>query len=174
MARKKKSAEEKAAAALAKLMNIKAPTPEETIQRAREEEAILAYADNPTLFSKVKCKRCSTVFAVNRKHVAYCSDPCREKALRDLGITRDPSLAPRGIEDKDYVWRVYWGNEPLIVPGEVVQQIDEYNLRSSEAEKLIVPTTEVVNTVTDSRDELIDSRAGKTGFDDLDAILFGT
>lgn len=167
MARRKKSAEQKAAEALAKMMGIKAPSTEEAIQQSREQEAIIAYVEKPELFSKVKCRRCSTIFAVDRANIGFCSDPCRTKTLKDLGITRAPENSPNGVNDKNYVWRVYWGNEPLIVPGEVIQQIE------SRSEQLVVPTTEIIDTTPDLISGVIDKPIG-TGFDDLDAILYGT
>lgn len=114
MARTKQTQEEK----LAALLGIGSPEIEEEIQEARTEEAMLAYLENPDLFTRIFCKRCKKKFAVNRRNVAYCSSGCRLGQLEEqFGIKRTNfKKNPRGDSDEVWVREAWGGNEPLVVP----------------------------------------------------------
>lgn len=120
MARKTK--EQKAQEALAALYGITIePDDRETkIHKARAEEGAIAFYDTPELFIQVNCKTCRKTFAVNRFQVAYCSQPCRMKALNDMGLqpVDDPER-----KDKERVWETWWGREPLVVEPEALDAI---------------------------------------------------
>lgn len=109
-------------AKLAKLMGPAAPVSPEKITRemAREAratkpspiyeaEAVLLMLEQPARFMVKPCKReeCKEPFGTNYRSVAYCSDNCRIKELKTMGILWNPSKRP---EER-------WGGEaPLLIP----------------------------------------------------------
>lgn len=169
MAKHTKSPEQKAKEQLAKLLGMDMPVPqdEEAIQTDREEEAALAYTAGPTLFERKKCNKCGRKFAVNRRNVAYCSRLCRRRSLMELGI---PAYAidengPRGDEDSAWVKRAWDGNEPLIVPEHLLEQIDEILDRQKATEiNIPEPTNSSIDVVID-----VDSKI--TGDSSLTSLL---
>lgn len=94
----------------------KPPSPAEARRRAnssREAEAVILYAEQPSKFLEKECRICHRHFAVNRSHIAFCSDDCRSIHINDvLGLEWSPT--GRTPEDR---WSAQTGGpEPLIVP----------------------------------------------------------
>lgn len=108
---------------IAEMFGIEAPkkeTPAEARRKAgisREAEAVVLYADNPSKFLQRECRICKGTFAVNRSHIAFCSDHCRGEYLNgELGLDWDPNA--RSPEER---WTLRTGGpEPLIVPPHVL------------------------------------------------------
>ena len=83
-----------AAAVLAKMAafleakNIEAPVVnQEVIDSVNDRDygnsdAALLFAHHPPGFIPGKCKNCGAIYAVNRKSVGFCSDPCRREDWR--------------------------------------------------------------------------------------------
>lgn len=119
---------------LAELLGLEAPTTEDTIQEAREEEAVAAYLENKRLFSKVACKQCGKMFAVNRANVAFCSRHCLRKHLKErYGLTKVSD--PNGPNDERWVWQAWWGNEPLVVPPQALSVLQSHELAGQAPEE---------------------------------------
>ncbi len=115
--------------ALAALLGIDAPpTTEAAIQNARAKEATIFYIHKPSLFTDARCVGCKQRFMVDRANVRFCGEPCRRQELANLGIEWSVDFAkenaPKGVSDREYVSRRWWGNEPLIVPPEVLEEAD--------------------------------------------------
>ena len=152
-----KPKEDKDKEALAKLLGIDAPpTTEAAIQNARAKEATIFYVHKPSLFTEARCVGCNQRFMVDRANVRFCGEPCRRQELARLGIEWSVDFtkenAPKGVSDKVYVDRRWWGNEPLIVPPEIVEQADEIIAsRNGKAE--------FSEEVTNAPDQVIDSLA---------------
>lgn len=92
------------------------PTREERLHQdnvSREAESVVAYYIEPKGFVNRLCKTCELEFAVNRANIAFCSDDCRGKYLREvMGLDWDATA--RTPEDR---WAPQTGGrEPLVVP----------------------------------------------------------
>lgn len=119
---------DKKAERLAALFGIEAPKPisgAEYRRRAnvsREAEAVILYAESPAKFLERPCKTCQRIFAVNRSHIAFCSDFCRGEYLNNvMGLDWDPN--GRTPEER---WTPQTGGiEPLIVPPHVLPLVQE-------------------------------------------------
>lgn len=103
-------------AALFGLEPPKAPSPAELRRKAnvsREAEAVILYSEERSKFLEKMCKVCQRIFAVNRSHIAFCSDDCRSVHINDvLGLEWSPT--GRSPEER---WTPQTGGlEPLIVP----------------------------------------------------------
>jgi hypothetical protein len=135
-----KSKEDKAKEELARLLGIDAPpTTEVAIQAARAKEATIFYVSKPALFTEARCVGCKQKFMVDRANVRFCGEACRRAELLKQGIVWSDEFtkenAPKGVTDKEYVHRRWWGDEPLIVPPGVVAQADAIiDSRNGEAE----------------------------------------
>lgn len=70
-------------------------------------EAVLMFLQQPARFMFKNCKReeCGEQFGTNYRSVAYCSDNCRIKKLKAIGILWDPS---KKLEER-------WGGEPPLL-----------------------------------------------------------
>jgi hypothetical protein len=111
-------------AKLSKLLGIDLPKNEQSVQAAREEEAVAAYVKLPKSFGKRQCAWCKRQFAANRRNVAYCGSKCRLADLRETyGIYKELN-EPISDDDHRWVWRVWWGEEPLIVPPETLEALE--------------------------------------------------
>ena len=151
--------QDKQKAALAELLGLEAPAMgEEAVQEARTQEAVLAYLESPKLFQLNKCKACEQKFRVNRANVAYCGSACRTAALRKMGfhqVVAMDNYEPKHAEDERWVNEKWWGNEPLVIPPNLIEQADEaiarLGLSQPESESLdedIDPTEDIVNNVS--------------------------
>lgn len=103
-------------AALFGLEAPKPPSPAELRRKAhvsREAEAVILYVEEPAKFLERECRICHRHFAVNRSHIAFCSDDCRSVHLNDvIGLEWSPT--GRTPEER---WSAQTGGpEPLIVP----------------------------------------------------------
>src|SRR5882672_7346464 len=84
-------------------------------------EAVLAYqAREGVGFKRKACTFCTSVFATDYNHVGYCSDRCRIKALREIGIDFDPT---RQYSER---WRQF-GGIPLVIPPAALLLLDQLN-----------------------------------------------
>lgn len=114
---------------LAALFGIEAPkkaSPVELRRRAnasREAEAVILYAEEPSKFLQKLCRICNRHFAVNRSHIAFCSDDCRSVHINDvLGLEWTPT--GRSPEER---WAPGTGGiEPLIVPPHVLPLVQAH------------------------------------------------
>ncbi len=162
-----KSKVDKAKEELARLLGIDSPpTNEPAIQAARAKEATIFYVSKPALFSEARCVGCKRKFMVDRANVRFCGETCRRAELERQGIVWSKEFeienAPKGVSDKEYVHRRWWGNEPLIVPPGVLEQADEIIAsRNGKAEF----SEEVTNTSDEPIDSLTDTLAS------VDALL---
>jgi hypothetical protein len=76
-----------------------------------QAEAVLKYWDNPKEWIEKKCQHCGGIFATLYYAVGNCSDACRKKQLKDIGITFGPDSMPHQR----------WGRvPPLVVPPEAL------------------------------------------------------
>lgn len=127
---------------LAELFGLETPTPPTgpsairlKEDRSREAEGVLAYIENPTRFTTIKCRRCAKDFMVNRSNVALCSDLCREHELADVGIEWRWDRSP---EERWYY--VYDGDkrntEPLVIGPVATKMILDNSL--GEPKKVVV------------------------------------
>lgn len=79
-------------------------------------EAVLKYWDNPKEWIEKRCQRCDGIFATLYYAVGCCSDACRKKQLKDIGIIFNPEFTPHQR----------WGRVPaLVVPPEVLPLVKE-------------------------------------------------
>lgn len=104
-------------AKMAELMGLETPITKPSEDRetaSRAAEATLYLWEHPRAFKGVVCKFCERKFVSTRGSISYCSDPCRVKALAEIGIEWDYSKRP---EER---WNLI---EPLTVPAEVVRLI---------------------------------------------------
>lgn len=101
-----------AAAAFLATKNIEAPAvTQETLDALgdrdyRSNDAVLLFAHHPPGFIPGKCHNCGAIYAVNRKSVGFCSDPCRREDWR-----KTTGLEWSAISTHD-VWE---GNPPHII-----------------------------------------------------------
>jgi hypothetical protein len=60
---------------------------------SHEAEAFLEFTRNPKAFLVKLCKReeCQQPFSANSKNVGYCSDNCRARQLKKIGIDWNPA-----------------------------------------------------------------------------------
>lgn len=112
---------------------------ESTADKLREAASVIAYFDMKEKFRVETCRSCKGKFAYAYYSTAvkYCSIPCIDAALRELGFKWDPE-AP--LERR-------WGRFiPAVVPATVYKMIEEQTppeeeptpvVISSEAEDLI-------------------------------------
>lgn len=125
---------DKKAERLAALFGIEAPkkaSPLELRRKAnvsREAEAVILFAENPERFLQRECRICKRHFAVNRSHIAFCSDDCRSVHLNDVvGLEWDPNA--RTPEER---WASQTGGpEPLIVPPAILPTLLERQTQST-------------------------------------------
>lgn len=112
-------------AALFGLEAPKKPTPQELRTRAnrsREAEAVILYAEEPSKFLQRECRICKRMFAVNRAHIAFCSDDCRSIHINDvLGL----EWSPTGRSPEERWAHQTGGPEPLIVPPHALTLLNE-------------------------------------------------
>ncbi len=74
----------------------------------REAEATLLYINRRGKgFLTKRCQRCDREFATEYYSVGYCGNPCRVRALADIGIVWDP-YKPE--------YERWGGTPPLVVP----------------------------------------------------------
>jgi hypothetical protein len=129
-------------ARLAALLGIEMPkpvSPREKLRQAnisREAEAVILYAESPSLFLRKFCRICKRDFAVNRSHIAFCSDDCRSIHLNDvIGLEWDPMA--RTVEER---WAHQTGGlEPLIVPPMTLQLLQLIPEQTPEPDEDIGP-----------------------------------
>lgn len=89
-----------------------------------EAEAVLAFLEKPTRFVIYVCKRCGDSFGTNYRYNRYCSDTCRSKSLRDMGIEWDQHADAKSR----------WGGEPpLTIPVGAIESLMAAAARISES-----------------------------------------
>lgn len=133
------------AAKIAAMFGLEAPkkaSPNELRRQAnhsREAEAVILYHEDRTKFQEKVCRICNRIFAVNRSHIAFCSDDCRSVHINDvLGLEWSPT--GRSPEER---WTPQTGGlEPLIVPPVALELL---NLTQTQT-----PQTEVVESEEES------------------------
>lgn len=136
------------------------PTPEEPRTEAndlvsREAEAVLGYLTTPLgnhfvlhQFRERQCKFCEVSFITSLANVGYCSDECRQKALKEYGIKWNPEKPaeerwagiPQPVDHKlgfkfaDEVAVKRLNEVPLTIGAEATQVLQELNLEDQPQE----------------------------------------
>lgn len=124
----------KEARLLAKLMKLSPSITENMLKEvtetseilANQAESVLAYhAAGGKGWRTVTCKECKSKFGTDYGHIAYCSNTCRAKALRDIGIEWNPHLS----ESDRWGWT---GQVPQLVPPQALQTLDTISQATAE------------------------------------------
>lgn len=84
-----------------------------------EAEAVLLSLEKPARFTTKVCKECGEAFGTDYRAVAYCSDHCRAKALKRIGILWNYHKHPRERWGSPFA-RV---EPPLVIPPDVLKQM---------------------------------------------------
>lgn len=85
-------------------------------ESARQADAVLLYVEYPQMFMTRTCRVCDRPFATTYRSVAMCSNLCRQRYLRSIGIEWRPSAKP---EEQ-------WGKHvPLICPPDALLLVEE-------------------------------------------------
>ena len=145
--------------ALAELLGLEYIPEEEDIQKDRKDEAILAYLTHPKMFQKNHCLACGNQFKVNRRNVAYCSRDCRRIKMKQLGYHSpkvEARLEPEGENDSAYVDRVWWGDEPLIIPEPELSQADKLLGIDIRFDSITVEETVSIEDTADPDEDIAD------------------
>lgn len=67
---------------------------EEQSDKTREAQAVLLFMEHPHAFMQKECDECGMIFMTTYKFVSLCSNACRIKSLRRMGIEWNPSRNP--------------------------------------------------------------------------------
>lgn len=107
------------AAKIAAMFGLEVPKPPSKKEQwrreavSREAEAVILFHEDRDKFLQRECRICKRQFAVNRAHIAFCSDDCRSVHLNDVvGLEWDPN----GRSPAERWASQTGGSEPLIVP----------------------------------------------------------
>lgn len=140
------------AAKIAAMFGLEAPKPLTDKERwqkeavSREAEAVSLYHEDRSKFIQRMCRICDRMFAVNRAHIAFCSDDCRSVHLNDVvGLEWDPN----GRSPAERWANQTGGSEPLIVPPpalailldrqaqQPVPEVDDFDLSLPDVDALL-------------------------------------
>lgn len=111
---------EKARQEIARLFQVEIKAPLETINDLmREAQAVINYFETGGAgFKDVSCKYCGLTFAYSWdvQGVRYCSVPCMDGALREVGLKWNPTRPPAER----------WGKTvPAVVPPAALQNLQD-------------------------------------------------
>lgn len=115
-------------------------------EHSLEMEACLKYWDNPTVWIEKKCQYCGKTFATLYYPIGNCSDACRIKQLRDIGIDYNPRPGPDHRK---------WGRVPqMTVPPEALTFLKELRDEKTQTLQHDEPLLSETQSTDDSRTDL--------------------